>query len=651
MTSPPTTALPDTVHHLLAQGEPWVSMGESALTEFIVEFAPAAVTRGHIARYVRTTTDLAQAGDRMTPAILQRMLRRIRDNGHAVVIPVCERCGRERIIGRGPDDRRICKPCTDALRAEYCADCGRLRPVCIRRDRKPLCNNCRRRLPDAKKPCIRCGNARLVHTATADGPLCPECAPGKIEPCVHCGRTTRVRVRFTGGATCSPCFDIIRGTRRPCPRCQRVTLVASVADDGTLTCTPCAGRLSPFICASCGIEDIRDGKRCYPCSARDAVDALFRGGIPERREALEPLRVRLTNHPEPKSMVQWPKRSASAGVIRDMLTGRLDVAHEALDEHPITQAAELMRHALTDVGVLPPRDQAWAHFERWLDRFLTGHPTAIARVLGPYCRWSVVARTRLLIARNGISDGTFDRARSSCRIALVFLTHLEDHNLDLHTGSQTIVEDYLEQFPRHLDQLRTFIRWAADTGRATRMSPPPSRWIDPSTSYPIPVYRDWMHRFETDETIPLRTRICGLLCGTLGRPSSAVAKLTRSDITDTGDEMTVTSGTSPVRLRDPLPALIRRQLDAPRRWDTDSDWLFPSKLRAGAHTDYSMMVKDLQTLGCSIVSLRGAALLALAAIMPAGPLSDLTGISVGVANRWQTLAAAAYSGYPALRLE
>ena len=61
------------------------------------------------------------------------------------------------------------------------------------------------------------------------------------------------------------------------------------------------------------------------------------------------------------------------------------------------------------------------------------------------------------------------------------------------------------------------------------------------------------------------------------------------------------------------------------------------------------LVKDLQGLGCSVISLRGAALLALAAVMPAGPLSDLTGISVGVANRWQTLAAAAYSGYPALR--
>lgn len=114
-------------------------------------------------------------------------------------------------------------------------------------------------------------------------PLCPECAPGKVEPCVHCGRTARVRVRFTGGATCSPCFNVIRNTRRPCPRCQRVTLVASVADDGTLACTPCAGRSSPFICVSCGIEDIRHGKKCYPCSARDAVDALFAAGTPDRQ--------------------------------------------------------------------------------------------------------------------------------------------------------------------------------------------------------------------------------------------------------------------------------------------------------------------------------------------------------------------------------
>jgi hypothetical protein len=165
------------------------------------------------------------------------------------------------------------------------------------------------------------------------------------------------------------------------------------------------------------------------------------------------------------------------------------------------------------------------------------------------------------------------------------------------------------------------------------------------------IYREWMTRFETDETISLRARICGLIAGTTGRPSSTTAKLTRSMIDDTGQRMTLQIGKSPFQLRNPLPALIRRQLDEPRRWDIQSDWLFPSKLRAGTHTDYSSFVKDLQQLGCSVVALRGAALVNLAATMPVGPLADLTGISVNVAARWQVVAAAAYSQYPALRLD
>lgn len=160
-----------------------------------------------------------------------------------------------------------------------------------------------------------------------------------------------------------------------------------------------------------------------------------------------------------------------------------------------------------------------------------------------------------------------------------------------------------------------------------------------------------MTRLATDETVPLRTRICGLLSGTTGRPSSTIAKLTRSAIDDTGARMTIRIGMSPIQLRHPLPALIRRQLDEPRRWDTESNWLFPSKLRAGAHTDYSRFVTDLQKIGCSVVALRGAALVNLAATMPVGPLADLTGISVDVATRWQVAAAAAYGQYPALRLD
>lgn len=87
-----------------------------------------------------------------------------------------------------------------------------------------------------------------------------------------------------------------------------------------------------------------------------------------------------------------------------------------------------------------------------------------------------------------------------------------------------------------------------------------------------------------------------------------------------------------------------------RRWDVESTWLFPSKLRAGEHVHASRFTTDLQNLNCSLVELRGAALLNLAATMPVAPLCNLTGASPNVAARWQTVAASAYAQYPALRL-
>ncbi len=193
------------------------------------------------------------------------------------------------------------------------------------------------------------------------------------------------------------------------------------------------------------------------------------------------------------------------------------------------------------------------------------------------------------------------------------------------------------------------MRWAIDLGIAPRFARLHAPVVAPTTCYPNAEYQTWMDRFATDESLALRTRITGLLCGTLGRPVTVIAVLKRSDVDDSGEHMTLRMGSSPVCLREPLPALIRRQLSAPRRWDTSSDWLFPAKLRAGSHADFSSFTRDFRSLGCSVVALRGAALLALASIMPLGPLRDLTGVSLNAASRWQLVAAAAYSEYPALR--
>lgn len=82
----------------------------------------------------------------------------------------------------------------------------------------------------------------------------------------------------------------------------------------------------------------------------------------------------------------------------------------------------------------------------------------------------------------------------------------------------------------------------------------------------------------------------------------------------------------------------------------ESTWLFPSKVRAGEHIHARWFTTDLQNLNCSLVERRGAAPLNLTATMPVAPHCDLTWASLNVATRWQTVAASAYTQYPAIRL-
>lgn len=652
MTSPPSTALPENTAALLAHGEPWTTIGAEGVHELLQQLAPTVRGQAHLRRFLADVdATWITAADPHLPRQAQRLLRVLRDRGIPVVLPLCSGCGQEKLLTQTLENgRRACDNCREVRHTRRCDGCERVRVISHRIDGKSYCGTCRRQRPEAKEACIRCGHDRLVQNRTPDGPLCPQCAPGKIEPCVHCSRDRRVRVRFLGGPTCEPCFNIIRGTRRPCPRCGTVALVASLADDGTLACSTCTGVRSRFVCADCGIEDIRNGSRCYPCLARIALDDLFAVGTPARRADLEPLRQRLLNHPEPKSMALWPRRSTSAAILREILTENRELTHAGLDQHPTVQAVSLLRHALVDVGVLEPRDTAWVQFVAWIDRFLEDQPEQVMRHLGPFCRWHVPARTRLLIGRNGITDGTFVRARRICRTAAHFLADLRSQQLELKTASQRAVESYLDRHPRNFEPLAVFLRWVSQSGAADRIHPVPSVYADPYTAYPIDTYRSWMRRFATDETIRLRTRICGLIAGITGRPSTTIAGLTATSIVDDGEGMMLRLGITPVQLPSPLPALIRRQLTTPRRWDAESTWLFPSKLRAGAHLHASRFAADLQNLSCSVVGLRGAALLNLAATMPVGPLCDLTGMSPNVAARWQVVAASAYAQYPAIRL-
>lgn len=341
-----------------------------------------------------------------------------------------------------------------------------------------------------------------------------------------------------------------------------------------------------------------------------------------------------------------------ASLLKALLDERLELSHDALDAAQPEQAARLLREQLVDVGVLEPRDAEWAAFDRWLDAFLVGHPNDVTKVLVPFCRWEIPATLRLSIRRYGVTDQSFGRARRACRSALDFLSFLDERGIVLADASQADLEAYLEINPHRIRALRVFFRWLRSTRRAPRLRFPPDRLAALSTYYTPQEHRNWLARFTEDDSLSRRARITGLLVATTGRPASAVAKLKRSQLVVTASGgVKVALGKTPIETEEPLASLLKEQLSEPRQWDLTSDWLFPARFKANGHADDSSFVRDLQVLGCSIVALRGAAMLHLASALPLGPLRDLTGVSLVAARRWQEHAAAAFERYPALRIE
>ncbi|WP_081813646.1 DNA repair protein RecO C-terminal domain-containing protein [Microbacterium sp. CH12i] len=99
MTGRTSRALSASLDSLLAQGDPWVTIGERALIELLVELAPTGQGMAHLARYLRTTTArVADDADPQMPRQVQVLLRTIRGLGYNIELPRCARCGEEKLL-------------------------------------------------------------------------------------------------------------------------------------------------------------------------------------------------------------------------------------------------------------------------------------------------------------------------------------------------------------------------------------------------------------------------------------------------------------------------------------------------------------------------------------------------------------------------
>jgi hypothetical protein len=161
--------------------------------------------------------------------------------------------------------------------------------------------------------------------------------------------------------------------------------------------------------------------------------------------ALEAQLDALERSPSPLSVLQWLTRPGGR-TLGDLLAGRVELSHEALDALERGKSTEDLRAALVHSGCLPVRDKTQASFDRWLSARLTevaaGADATAVRTFGV---WKVsrelAARRRRQGHRPAPLGGTMPRRYVVAAIDLIGWLH--DPGLTLDDLDQSHLEQWL----------------------------------------------------------------------------------------------------------------------------------------------------------------------------------------------------------------
>jgi hypothetical protein len=565
----------------------------------------------------------------------------------------CAACGKVKpVTGRDGAGQPVCEVChrRDApARHRECGSCGKTAPVAVRaRGGQPdLCVNCYR-LPEAT--CSKCQRRRPCNFAAASQRVCPSCSPRATAACARCGQDRPPTARWPEGPVCDPCYTAALRHRDPCAACGQVRRLVVPPGPAADTCADCAGIPVTHACTGCGIEDkLYEKGRCARCSLRRRARELLSAGTGTVPPQLAGVFAAVTAARQPRSALNWLRKGAGASLLADVTAGRLAISHGALDTHPHQRAADYLRHMLVAGGALPPRDEALARAERWLAELLaTIEPTADRRLVQAYATWQVMRRLRASARRNQARTPTA-QARNNIRAAVSFLAWLRDRGSTLGSCGQADIDGWLGTGPAAC-QARDFLSWATSRGRCQRLAiPAPARTEGAAISQD----RRWQlaARLLHDTALEPTDRVAGSLLLLYGQPLSRIAVMTTSQVSRRGDTVTIRLGRHHVPVPTPLASAVLDLISSGRNYrgigsQPQTTWLFPGHM-PGRPITPARLGERLRTLGVYAQAGRRAALLDLAAQLPAAALADLLGLHETTAAKWMHQAGGDWSRYAA----
>jgi hypothetical protein len=565
----------------------------------------------------------------------------------------CAVCGQTREVTASTAAGPVCDRCY-VRPPRRCGRCGRIRPIAVRaRDGAPdLCASCHRG-PEGE--CSQCGQHRILKGRRDGKPICERCYTPPPDRCRFCGQLAPITARWETGAVCVTCYPRLRAGPVPCPGCGQPRVLTSLDQVGQAVCAACAGHGERYLCGRCSQPaDVLARGVCSRCALRRRLDELL--GEPGHATSLGPVREALLGAANPKSVLTWLGRSNSARILAALARHDGPLSHDLLDAFPRSHSRSQIRQALVHAGLLPPRQELIEDIDAWLDDLLGDVPPEHARLVRPFARWAVLRRARDRARTRPFTEASGSWARQQIRAAVNFLAWLDQHGTGLADVGQAEIDAWLTSGGSQRYSIRYFLAWA----RRHRLAGPvtvPLRQAR-TAEQELPEDQRWhqLQRCLHETALPLRVRVAGALVLLYGQPVSRIVQLEAAQLSRRHGQAYLVFDQHPVL----VPPLLADLIDELHVTATPvavlggrgnpAFWLFPGQV-PGRHLSVNGLVRQLNTHGIQARIARSAALINLAADLPAAVLADLLGLHINTAVRWVKRARRDWADYLAARAD
>ncbi|MBS2536597.1 hypothetical protein KGQ20_27935 [Catenulispora sp. NF23] len=284
---------------------------------------------------------------------------------------------------------------------------------------------------------------------------------------------------------------------------------------------------------------------------------------------------------------------------------------------------------------------------------LANLPAHQARIIRPFAEWSILRDARRRAARHHYSIGAATNDRTDIRVAIEFLTWLDENQLDLASIGQEDVDLWLTINPTRLHGLGSFIRWTVARRLSGKLVVPPRRVGLPSNFLGDQEHHEQLKRCLNDDSLPREVRIIGALIRLYALPVNRIVRLTtdRFQRNEEEDRAYFSFDRNAVLLPPKLAQLIVDQIADPRYTSmvrqppsTSESYLLPGR-PPGRPRSEGAVLHLMRRYGLPVLSARNTAMIEAVADLPPIVVSDLFGVSAASAHRWARYAQNSWTDY------